>query len=72
MRKRNLLKHTTYYKSGDKLEVKLRDQNYNPIYKNEVSVKNVKDVSVIITDLEMRGVPIKEALKYKSDDFWEL
>ena len=40
-------KKTKWEKRGDKLEVKLRDGNYNPIYKKEVSIMNLKQLVLL-------------------------
>lgn len=67
------LKKGKYKKRGDKLEVKLRDSLYNPIYKNEIKASDVKQVSQLLSDLSDNGVPIEKATKHKKeiiDEFW--
>lgn len=57
-------------KRGDKLEVKLRDYQYNVIYENEIATENLKQLALLINDLRNKGVPIDKAIE-KSIDFYK-
>ena len=43
-------------KTGDILEVKLSDSNYNPIVKEKVRVNNEKQMRELISKLKEKGV----------------
>lgn len=55
---KNLLKNLTYKKSGDKLEVKVRDNFFNIIYKREVNVKDNHQLSGLVNDLNNLGIKL--------------
>ena len=55
------LGNTTVRKSQDRVEVILRDQFYNPIYKGKAEVGNKTEMRKLIDDLKLKGVEFKEA-----------
>jgi len=62
-------------KKGMSVEIKLRDETYQPIYKAEARSDKLKELAKIIMDLEDRGVPFSKAVQKSlvmRDDFWEI
>lgn len=70
MPKKYLLKKVSYNKRGDKLEVKVKDFNWNVIYKMEVDVRNPEEMFKLIGDLKNLGITFPKYEKAKEIDWF--
>lgn len=59
------------HKSGDKLKVKMRDKDYNPIYEKEIEVADSKQLAILVKELMNRGVKLEKAIEKASKEYLE-
>lgn len=67
-------KHIRFDRMGDKLEVIIRDANWNPIYKKEVNIHDKQELQTLLKDLKNKGIDllaiIKNDLKQEGHTEW--
>lgn len=63
------LKNIPYKEHGDKLEVKLKNYNWEVFYHKEVAINDKKAISKIVEDLDNYGIDLKKPKK-KLDTSW--
>lgn len=63
-------KNVPYKSQGDKIEVKLKNHDWDVFFQREIAIKDTKAIKQLIADLRNYGVDLLKSTKKKHDTDW--